>query len=56
MTDPNPFTPRYALLASLCGLVTLGGCSQDYTTSIGEAVGTCQPVMDSHFKDNISFT
>lgn len=43
MPDSNPFTPRYAFLASLFGLLSLGGCSQDYTTSIGEAVANEPP-------------
>ncbi len=45
MPDRNPFTPRYAFLASLFGLATLGGCSQDYTTSIGEAVANEPPAQ-----------
>lgn len=43
MEEPNPFTPRNAFLASLFGLATLGGCDQDYTTSIGEAVANEPP-------------
>ncbi|MGP0591618.1 glutathione peroxidase [Nitrospira sp. T9] len=43
MPYSNPFAPRYALLASLSGLIAFGGCGQDYTTSIGEAVANEPP-------------
>lgn len=43
MPEPNPFTSRNAFLASLFGLVILGVCGQDYTTSIGEAVANEPP-------------
>lgn len=43
MPYPNPFAARYAILAILCGLVPLGGCSQDYTTPLGEAVANEPP-------------
>ncbi|MCB9775586.1 MAG: glutathione peroxidase [Nitrospiraceae bacterium] len=43
MPNPNPFAPRYAFLASLCGLAILGGCGQDYTTPLGEAVANEPP-------------
>ncbi|WP_342350018.1 glutathione peroxidase [uncultured Nitrospira sp.] len=43
MADQNLFAPRHTLLASMCALVILGGCSQDYTTSIGEAVANEPP-------------
>jgi glutathione peroxidase len=38
MSDSHPFIPRYACLAIFLGLMTIGGCSQDYTTTIDEAV------------------
>ena len=38
MPNPIQFAPRYACLALFFGLVTVGGCSQDYTTSMEEAV------------------
>ena len=38
MPYSSPSTLRLALSASLCGLVTLGGCAQESTTSLGEAV------------------
>ncbi len=43
MPYSKPFALHYALLACLCGLVTLGGCGQDYTTSLGEAVANEAP-------------
>ncbi|GJL68810.1 MAG: hypothetical protein NPIRA06_14450 [Nitrospirales bacterium] len=38
MPGTNLFIPRFAIIATLCALVILGGCSQEYSTSIGEAV------------------
>lgn len=43
MPYSNPFAPRHALLVSLCSLLAFGGCGQDYTTSIGEAVANEPP-------------
>ena len=34
MSDSHPFILRYACLAIFLGLMTIGGCSQDYTTTI----------------------
>jgi glutathione peroxidase len=38
MSDSNPFASRYACLTIFLSLATLGGCSQDYTTTLEEAV------------------
>ncbi|HNP60077.1 MAG TPA: glutathione peroxidase [Nitrospirales bacterium] len=38
MAGTNLFIPRYASIATLCALVIFSGCSQEYSTSIGEAV------------------
>ena len=48
MPDSNQFAPRYAYLAILFGLVTIGGCSQDYTTSIEEAVANESQPLELH--------
>lgn len=45
MLSPNQFAPHYAFLASMFGLVTLGGCSQEYTTSLEEAVANEPPTQ-----------
>ena len=38
MTGSNQFSPCYAYLTIVLGLVTVGGCSQDYPASVEEAV------------------
>lgn len=48
MPNANPFATRYSFLASLFGLIALGACSQDYTTSIGEAVANEPPPQVLH--------
>ena len=48
MSDSNQFAPRYAYLAILFGLVTIVGCSQDYTTSIEEAVAKEAQPLELH--------
>jgi len=48
MPDSNQFAPRYVYLAILFGLMTIGGCSQDYTTSIEEAVAKESQPLNLH--------
>ncbi len=54
MPDSNQFAPRYAYLAIFLSLATLGGCSQDYTTTIEEAVAKESQPLDLHTDQHAS--
>jgi glutathione peroxidase len=54
MPDSKPFVPRYACLAIFLSLATLGGCSQDYTTTIDEAVAKESQPLELHTDQHAS--
>jgi glutathione peroxidase len=54
MSDSKQFLMRYAYLAILLGLLTVGGCSQDYPASMEEAVAKEPLPLVLHADQHIS--